>query len=325
VARRKGFFDQQIRPQDELARQQDVEALLSPRQVVAQNLPVERIRPNPFQARQNFDGLEELVEVIHTLGFTTRLRVRPDPAQEGFFQMVFGERRLRAAKKAGLITVPCDIAEHSDEDLIEIGLAENIQRRDLDPLVEARAFRTFIDQRGYTIRRLAERIGKDKSYIEGRLALLRAPEDVQQMVVQRSDTIRAAWEIAKLPTAAERQPLIEGLVSGTLNKEDVRTIIRTATTTQDGQATTWKAASTPAAQHPGAKQRTGIDDLSAYQVQRTLERDIYTLRAMFARWEEMLERGTVDQIVVLEAIGKLIGEVERLTEVVKHETNPRRR
>ena len=74
--------------------------------------------------------------------------------------------------------IPCEIADHTDSDLIEIGLAENIQRHDLDPLEEARAFQTFIDERGYSIRGLAERIGKDKSYVEDRLKLLQAPDDV---------------------------------------------------------------------------------------------------------------------------------------------------
>ena len=109
--------------------------------------------------------------------------------------VVYGERRLRAAALAGIETVPCDIAEHTDDDLIEIGLAENIQRRDLNPIEEANAFQHFIDQRGYSIRRLAERIGKDKSYLEGRLALLRAPDDVQTLVAQRPDTLDAARQL----------------------------------------------------------------------------------------------------------------------------------
>ena len=76
--------------------------------------------------------------------------------------------------------------------MIEIGLAENIQRQDLNPLEEAEAFRTLIEQRGYSQRSLAERIGKDKGYVENRLAILRAPEDVQQLVVKRlRDTARA--------------------------------------------------------------------------------------------------------------------------------------
>ena len=115
-----------------------------------------------------------------------------DPARPGFFQLVYGERWLRAAILAGLATVPCEIAEHTDAEMFEIGLAENIQRRDLLPLEEGAAFRLALDQRGYSIRSLAERIGKDKSYIQDRLAALGAPADVQQMVEARPDTLRAA-------------------------------------------------------------------------------------------------------------------------------------
>ena len=162
------------------------------------DLPIDRIRPNPFQARKTFTDLDQLAQAIAAQGFTTRLRVRPDPTATGFFQLVFGERRWRAAQMVGLTAIPCDIAEHSDDDLVEIGLAENIQRQDLDPLEEARAFQTFIDQRNYSIRRLAERLGKDRGYIENRLALLRLPSDVQQLVEQRPDSIDAARQIGTL-------------------------------------------------------------------------------------------------------------------------------
>src|SRR4051794_25351171 len=124
---------------------------------ILRDLPLDRIQPNPFQARQSFDGLDELVQSIRAHGFVSRLRVRPHPEMPDHFQLVFGERRLRAARAAGMQSIPCEIAEHSDAQLIEIGLAENIQRQDLDPLEEAYAFRTLIAQRGYTQQRLAER------------------------------------------------------------------------------------------------------------------------------------------------------------------------
>src|SRR5918998_724506 len=110
VAKRKGFFAQEIRPEDELARQRDVEALIAPRRLIAQDLPVERIRPNPFQPRRNFEGIEDLAQAIRAQGFTTRLRVRPDPVDQGYFQLAFGERRLRAAQAAGMTEVPAEVA-----------------------------------------------------------------------------------------------------------------------------------------------------------------------------------------------------------------------
>ena len=191
-----------------------------------QEIELARIRPNPFQARHTFTGVEELAAAIRAQGFTSRLRVRRDPNDKGIFQLVYGERRLRAAQLAGLTTVPCDVADHSDDDLLEIGLAENIQRRDLDPLEEAEAFQRIITERSYSIRRLAERLGKDKGYIENRLALLRVPEDVQELVSQRPDTIRVARILAQVPTAELRRPLIDGVASGDLTQQDVLARVR---------------------------------------------------------------------------------------------------
>ncbi len=247
------FFSREERPEDDAARQREIAALLSPRTVAVQDVPIERIRPNPYQARREFPALAELAESIKSLGFVTRLRVRPDPQQADMFQLVYGERRLRAAQQAGLTSVPCEIATHSDAELLEIGLAENIQRRDLNPLEEAHAFRTMCDDWGYSIRGLAERLGKDKSYIESRLALLRAPDDVQEMVQQRPDTIRAAREIARLDDAAQRQPLIAGVLAGDLSKDEVREQVRTAAPTA--------------------------------RLQRRLASDYQVLAAVLARWQ----------------------------------------
>jgi ParB family chromosome partitioning protein len=293
--RRQGFFSQDERTADDLARQREVEALITPRRIMVQDVPVERIFPNPFQARRTFDGIDELAQSIRALGFATRLRIRPDPTQPGYFQLVFGERRLRAAKEAELAEVPCEIAEHTDDELIEIGLAENIQRRDLDPLEEAHAFQTLIEQRGYTIRKLAERLGKNKGYIEGRLVLLRVPADVQHMVEQRPDTIRAAREIAKLQTPEERQPLIEGVVDGTLSKEDVRSIVRESM--QPADQTAPEDMPSPAAPNttPDTESPSPRPSPQPARAKRTtqttpqiLERDFRTLQTILARWNGLI-------------------------------------
>lgn len=264
--KRKGFFAEAPVREDEEARQREVAALLPPHRVVLQDLPVERILPNPFQARQQFTNLEELSAAIQAQGFITRLRVRPDPDQSGYFQLAYGERRLRAARLAGLTEVPCEVADHTDDELLEIGLAENIQRRELEPLDEARAFRLFIEQRNYSIRRLAERIGKDKSYVEDRLALLRTPEDVQRMIEQRPDALRIAREIAKLPTAEERRPLIEGVMAGQVNTEDVRSIVRAVTGPEPLQTSVGGEAPSVATGEPGDAQTALSEEASVSRV-----------------------------------------------------------
>ena len=297
VRRKGGFFAQTTRPEDEEARQREVEALLAPRRTVVQDLPVERVRPNPFQARHDFSGVEELAQAIQAHGFTTRLRVRPDPSDPGFFQLVFGERRLRAAAIAGLTEVPCEIAEHTDEELIEIGLAENIQRRDLAPLEEAQAFQTIITQRNYSIRRLAVRLGKDKSYVEDRLKLLQVPEDVQQLVEQRPDALRSAREIAKLDSPTAREPLIAGVVAGSLNTEDVRVIVRETTT--------------PAPPSRGRNARTAA---AKPDTQRIVERDARTVRVILDRWHVLMDQDEESRAIVTEQIEALLLEVQQLVE-----------
>jgi ParB family chromosome partitioning protein len=230
---KRRFFDRDASPV--VATDDDFDAVFGPvnQQPVssAQDIPTERIRTNPFQARVKFKDIEELAESMRTHGFTSRLRVRRDPAQPQFFQLVYGERRLRAAQVAGIKVIPCDVTEYSDQQMREIGLTENLQRSDLEPLEEARAFRVAIDDGAYSIRVLATQIGKSKGYVQSRLDLLRAPDDVQQMVDQHPETFTAGLLIGQLPTPEMRQPLIESVIKGELDKEAVRRIVRDMTTT----------------------------------------------------------------------------------------------
>jgi ParB/RepB/Spo0J family partition protein len=273
--RSKSFFPRERESERRSERAQAVEDLvatrLAPRHVMSQDLPIDRIRPNPYQARQTFDNLDELAEAIRQQGFISRLRVRPDPTAEGFYQLVYGERRLRAAEQAGLSALPCDIAPHTDRELIEVGLMENIQRQDLNPLEEARAFQTLMHELDYSIRGLAERLGKHRSYIEGRLALLRAPADVQELVIQRPDTIDAARQIASVADPAERQALIAGVSTGDLTSKAVRTNISTRRSTR----------AAPTLGQSAEKQ------LPSPAAQRVAQ-DAAMVSAVFDAWEQLL-------------------------------------
>lgn len=196
------------------------------RRTVTQDVAPTLVDPNPFQARIEFPGIAALAAEIRAQGFTSRLWARPHPAVPGRYQIVYGERRLRAALEAGLATIPLEIGEFTDTQMYEIGLAENDQRVDLTPLEQARAYQQGIDRFGLTVPQLAERIGRDRSYINDRLAALRAPADVQEMITTRPDSLRAAREISRVPDPEQRAPLIAGVVAGTLNTTDVRTLAR---------------------------------------------------------------------------------------------------
>ena len=200
-------------------------------------IPLDRIRPNPFQPRKTFDQikLEELASGMKEHGWIGGgLPVRAHATEANMYELVWGERRWRAASLAGLSAIPCVVAVYSDDDLIEMGLLENIQREDLSNLEEGQAYvsllalRTEQGKPRYSIRRLANRIGKDKSYIEDRLQYARVPLDVQQLAVDQPDIspriIRELGELSKVLQPEERAPVIEGVREGRLRIEDVHEI-----------------------------------------------------------------------------------------------------
>jgi ParB family chromosome partitioning protein len=283
--RRQLYTRPEYTPEDIAIRRSDVEALYNPNRIALQDIPIDRIRPNPFQARRTFDNIEELADSIRQQGFITRLRLRPAPGEDNYFELVYGERRLQAAKLAGLAMIPCEIAYHSDDELIEIGLVENVQRQDLDPLDEAAAFRQFLDHKGYTIARLADRIGKSQNYIEARLALLRVPADVREMIKQRPDTMRVARDIARLDTPEQRQPFIEKVLNNELNAQEVRR--QTSIVAQGGTA----------------------NDFFYSQI----ETDALTLQLILQRWMGMAADEKARKALVKPA-DDLLAQVEKLME-----------
>ena len=141
-------------------------------------IPLDSISPNPYQPRQDFDeaGLEELVESIKAHGVVQPLILRRHG--EGSYQMVAGERRWRAARRAGLSSVPAIIRQLDESEMLEIALIENLQREDLNPVEEARAYRVLIDEFGLTQEQLAERLGKSRPQVANTLRLLHLQPDV---------------------------------------------------------------------------------------------------------------------------------------------------
>ena len=142
-------------------------------------IAIELINPNPDQPRINFDeeALEELATSIRELGIIQPLTLRS--AEAGTYMIISGERRYRAAKLAGLDTVPAYVRTANDSELTEMALIENIQREDLNAIEIALTFRKLIDQYNLTQERLSERIGKKRATIANFLRLLKLPAEVQ--------------------------------------------------------------------------------------------------------------------------------------------------
>ena len=147
------------------------------------SLGIEEIRPQRGQPRRHFDEqhIEELAESIRSKGVLLPLIVRR--ASEGYV-LVAGERRWRAAQKAGLRELPVMVREVSEKEAFELALIENIQREDLNPIEEAEAYKRLVEEHGLTQEELAARVGKDRSTIANALRLLRLPEAIKNAIVE---------------------------------------------------------------------------------------------------------------------------------------------
>ncbi len=151
------------------------------------NVAIEQLSPGPDQPRKRFDpqALAELSQSIETQGIIQPIVVSPAdtaPGQPRHYVIVAGERRWRAAQQAGLRQVPVVVRKVDDHERLELALVENIQRADLNPIEEARAYAQLQKLRGWTQDQMAERVGKDRSTIANAVRLLRLPDRVQEMV-----------------------------------------------------------------------------------------------------------------------------------------------
>jgi ParB family chromosome partitioning protein len=189
-------------------------------------IAVDRISPNPKQPRiaANPDALNDLTASIREHGVLQPILVRP--LDRGHYEIVAGERRWRAVTALALAMIPAIIEEMSDEQAIEIAVIENLQREDLSPLDEAAIFARMTTELGYSIRKLADKLGKDKGYIENRLRLVAAPADVRALVAERSDTISHAYELMKIDDPARRGELAAQIARGELSLARLKSVVR---------------------------------------------------------------------------------------------------
>lgn len=148
-----------------------------------QTIPVAAIRPNPYQPRKVFDetALAQLAQSIAEHGVFTPVLVKK--GIQGY-DLIAGERRLRASKLAGLAQIPAIIVEMDDQQMMEIALLENIQRENLNVIEEARAYEKLMKTYNYTQEQLSKRVGKSREHIANLLRLLRLPDDIQDEVVE---------------------------------------------------------------------------------------------------------------------------------------------
>ncbi|HET9681961.1 MAG TPA: ParB/RepB/Spo0J family partition protein, partial [Candidatus Limnocylindrales bacterium] len=159
------------------------------------------------------------------------------PLDDGGYQLIAGERRWRASQAAGLGTIPALVEEIDDDTALEISIIENLQREDLSPLDEASMYDRMVREHGYSVRKLAQKLGKDKGYLENRLRLADAPTEIRELVSLRKDTLSHAYELMKVEDPKKRKRLVGQVARGELTLIKLRDRIegrRTRRAADDG-------------------------------------------------------------------------------------------
>lgn len=188
---------------------------------------IELLRRNPDQPRKLFaeDALEELAASIRDKGVLQPLLVRPAPGAVGEYQIVAGERRWRAAQRAGIRALPVVVREDlTEQDVLEIGIIENVQRADLNPLEEGQSYQALIERFGRTQEQVAEVVGKSRSHVANTLRLLALPEGVRTHLIEGRLSAGHARAIA---TSPEADKLADKIVDWGLSVRQAEYLART--------------------------------------------------------------------------------------------------
>jgi ParB family transcriptional regulator, chromosome partitioning protein len=284
-------------------------SLLSPdtthRSTGVKVIPVERIESNPEQPRLAFDEttLLELAASIREHGVLQPILVRP--IGENNFQLIAGERRWRASKLAGMASIPALVEDIDDSTALEISIIENLQREDISPLDEAAMYDRMIKEHGYSVRRLADKLGKDKGYLENRLRLADAPPEVRELVSLRKDTLSHAYEIMKVADPKKRKRLADAVARNELSLVKLRERIegRPARQTDDGEEAEASAVAERAPEPTPAATQAAEAGWSAAASHEALKDD--SLYAAKAQLNEAVEEllGVIRDPRLLESIG----------------------
>lgn len=191
-------------------------------------VPIDQIRGGKLNPRREFkeEDLVELAESIRQKGLVQPIVVRPDRLAGGY-EIVAGERRWRAAQRVGLHSIPVIVRDLSDQEVLELGIIENVQRADLNPIEEAAGYRELIERFGYTQDRLAEVIGKSRSHLANTLRLLKLPESVQALVQEGKLT---AGHARALVGREDAEALAQRIIDRDMNVREVEAMVQAGDT-----------------------------------------------------------------------------------------------
>lgn len=188
-------------------------------------IDIDLIVPNPEQPRTRFaeQALDELAQSITANGIVQPIVVRP---KDGKYEIVAGERRWRASQRAGLRKVPAVVKEVSDDKLLELALIENIQRQELNPIEEAKAYRKLIDNIGLTQEQVSERVGRERSLVATSIRLLKLPEDIQKLVEEEKLSAGHGRALLMTDDATEQRRIARKVIDEGLSVRETERIVK---------------------------------------------------------------------------------------------------
>lgn len=256
---------------------------------------VEKIRPQKGQPRQHFDGLalDELALSIEQHGLLEPLVVRRVAPGKDEFELIAGERRWRAAQKAGIREVMVVVKDVSPKAAFELAIIENVQREDLNPIELAEAYARLIKEHGYTQETLAERVGKDRTTVANGLRLLKLPERVRQKVVSGELTEGHARALLGAPDEKSLEELSDKVLRGKLSVRATEELVRKARAKKQGEK-------------PGARAAAAAKSASIKDLEGRLTRKLGTV-------VEVRDRGNQGEIVIpykdLDALDRLLDKI----------------
>ncbi|MBV1817273.1 nucleoid occlusion protein [Anaerosalibacter bizertensis] len=189
------------------------------------NIPIDSIKPNPYQPRKNFNkqSLEELSQSIKTYGLIQPISVRQ--LCEDSYELVAGERRLRASEIAELDEIPAIIVDYKDQDSAMIALIENLQREDLNFVEEAEGYYNLIKDHGFTQQGLAEKLGKSQSTIANKLRILKLSDEIKKSLIDNKLTERHARALLKLPDDEMKEEVLNKVIKEDLTVKKTEKLI----------------------------------------------------------------------------------------------------
>lgn len=188
------------------------DAALQPQESGALSLPISQVEPGIKQPRKRFDdaALSDLADSIRLHGIIQPLTVRR--LSSGYYQIIAGERRWRAAKQAGLTEVPAVVIEADDRKVMELGLIENLQREDLNPIEEANGYQTLMEEYGLTQEEVAQRVGKSRSAVANALRLLHLPDAIHLLLEEGTLSAGHARALLTIPSGDLQKRLAQKVI-----------------------------------------------------------------------------------------------------------------